>query len=241
MRLIRIAGALALAVGAVLLTGAAPASAEFQLDVYGGGALTQDVDFSFSGSGGSGSTRGMTVNNTFAFGGRIGYWFGSLPWLGLAVDAFKFSPEIPKQTVHGSLAGAGAVSGQAQKLNLSVEAVSFELKARIPLLKGGAYPGGRLQPYVLAGPAIFFAKLTDTNNFGVTDQSNSDTEVGVKAGAGVAYQIIPQIAVFSEYRFTHFSPTWSFTNASTSPSTSFNLSTTLNTHQIVVGLSFRFP
>ena len=56
MRTIRIWGVLALAVGAVLLTGPAPASAEFQLDVYAGGALTNNVDLSFTGIGGNGST-----------------------------------------------------------------------------------------------------------------------------------------------------------------------------------------
>jgi opacity protein-like surface antigen len=134
------------------------------------------------------------------------------------------------------------VSGQAQKLDPVIQAVSFELKARLPLLKDAAYPQGRLQPYLLAGPAIFFAELTDSSNFAVSNQSNSDTEVGVKAGAGVAFQIIPQIAVFGEYRFTHFSPTWNFTNnSSVSPSASFSLSTSIDTQQFVVGLSFRFP
>lgn len=241
MRVIRIWGVLALAAGAVLLTGPAPASAEFQLDVYAGGALTQNVDLSFTGLGGNGSTGGMNVGNTFAFGGRVGYWFDSLPWLGFAVDAFQFSPTIPSQSVLGSFAGLGGVSGQAQSLNLTIQAVSFELKARLPLLKGGAYPQGRLQPYVLAGPAIFFAELADTSNFVVNNQSNSDTEVGVKAGAGVAFQIIPQIAVFGEYRFTHFSPSWNFTNSLTNPSSSFGVSTTINTSQFVIGLSFRFP
>jgi hypothetical protein len=61
------------------------------------------------------------------------------------------------------------VSGQAQSLNLTIQAVSFELKARLPLLKGGAYPQGRLQPYVLAGPAIFFAELADSSNFVVNN------------------------------------------------------------------------
>jgi hypothetical protein len=92
-------------VGAALLTGPATASAEIQLDVYAGGALTDNADFSFSGMGGS--TQGLSVNNTFVFGGRIGYWFDSLPWRGLAVDAFQFSPTIPSQTVNGSFAGVG--------------------------------------------------------------------------------------------------------------------------------------
>jgi opacity protein-like surface antigen len=241
MRAIRLWGVVTLAVGAVLLTGPAPASAEFQLDLYVGGALTNNVDFSFSGMGGSGSTQGMDVSNALVFGGRIGYWFDALPWFGVAVDGFKFTPDIPSQTVNGSFAGAGAVSGQAQKLNLTIQAVSFELKARLPLLKDATYPQGRLQPYVLAGPAVFFADLSDTGNFVPSGQSNSDTEVGVKAGAGVAFQIIPQIAVFGEYRFTHFNPSWSFTDSSVTPRASFNLSTNINTNQFVVGLSFRFP
>ena len=80
MTITRIWTVVTLAAAAAVLTCAAPAAAEFQLDVYGGGALTQDVDFSLSGLGGSNSTGGMSVSHTFAFGGRIGYWFGALPW-----------------------------------------------------------------------------------------------------------------------------------------------------------------
>ena len=223
-----------------MLTGAAPASAEFQLDLYVGGTMTNNVDFSFSGGGSSGSTNGMDVDGAIVFGGRMGYWFDALPWFGVAVDAFKFTPDIPSQSVSGSIAGFGAVSGQAQKLHLNIQSVSFELKARLPLLKDATYPHGRLQPYVLAGPAIFFAELTDTSNFVPGSQSNWDTEVGVKAGVGVAFQIIPNIAIFAEYRFTHFSPTWRFNDSSGAP-TSFNLSTNVNTSHFVGGLSFRFP
>lgn len=117
MRLVRFWGVLALAVGAAVLTGAAPTSAEFQLDLYVGGALTNNVDFSFSGVGSSGSTKGMEVDNALVFGGRMGYWFDALPWFGVAVDAFKFTPDIPSQTVNGSIAGVGPVSGQAQRLH----------------------------------------------------------------------------------------------------------------------------
>lgn len=242
MTITRIWALVALTAAAMTLVGAAPAAAEFQLDVYGGGALTQNVDFSLSGLGGSNSTGGMSVNHTFAFGGRIGYWFGALPWLGLAVDGFQFGPEIPSQQISGSFGNTGAPPGSgAQKLNLTIQAVSFEIKARAPLMKSGAFPDGRLQPYILAGPAIFFAELDDSNNFIPNNQSNSDTEVGVKAGAGIAFQIIPQIAVFTEYRYTHFSPSWTFTNSAGSPSSSFGISTTINSHQIVGGLSFRFP
>ena len=47
------------------------------------------TDLSFTGLGGNGGTGGMNVNNMVAFGGRIGYWFDSLPWLGFAVDALE--------------------------------------------------------------------------------------------------------------------------------------------------------
>ncbi len=240
MRATGIRGVMAVAVAAVLLTCAPPASAEFHLDVYSGAALTDNVELWISEMGLRGSTQGMKVDNSLVFGGRVGYWLGSLPWLGLAVDVFAFNPDLPQQTVQSSIAGFSAATGQALKLDLNVTAVSAELKARLRLLKDAAYPYGRLQPYLLVGPTLFISTMRDTNNFVLPRQSDTDTEAGIKAGAGVAFQILPGIAVFGEYRVTHFSPTWGFKDSSVSPSARFTLSTDVDTHQIVGGISFRF-
>jgi opacity protein-like surface antigen len=69
---------------------------------------------------------------------------------------------------------------------------SFEIMLRRPLLTTSQFPQGRLQPQLTVAPALLF---TDTD-FSAT--------VGVKVGAGLAWQFHPHIALFVEYRFTHF-------------------------------------
>jgi opacity protein-like surface antigen len=64
-------------------------------------------------------------------------------------------------------------------------------------------------------------------------QTDNDTALGVKVGAGVAWHFTPGIAMFGEYRYTHFSPEWTF-NGNT------DVSTDINTHYMLVGVSFRF-
>ncbi len=54
----------------------------------------------------------------------------------------------------------------------------------------------------------------------------------MKVGAGVAWHFTPVIAMFGEYRFTHFSPEVTFGGT--------DVSTDLNTHWVLVGVSFRF-
>jgi opacity protein-like surface antigen len=57
--------------------------------------------------------------------------------------------------------------------------------------------------------------------------------VGVKAGAGMSYQVTQLIGLFGEYRFTHFEAQHEFAGP-------IQLSETFNTHHVIGGLSFRF-
>jgi opacity protein-like surface antigen len=50
------------------------------------------------------------------------------------------------------------------------------------------------------------------------------------------FRVEGNIAIFSEYRFTHVSPSFSFDTAGGTR----NADITFNTHHVVVGVSFRF-
>ena len=108
---------------------------------------------------------------------------------------------------------------------------------RYPLMKSAKFPNGQLQPYITVGPAIFVAHAEDSQNFEPSNQTDSDTSVGVKVGAGVAWQFTKTIAMFGEYRFTHFSPEFTFRDDVLG---SANLRTDVNTHYLLVGVSLRF-
>jgi opacity protein-like surface antigen len=62
--------------------------------------------------------------------------------------------------------------------------------------------------------------------------SETDTSFGIKAGLGAAFSIHKNVALFGEYRFTHFSPDVEVSGV--------KVETNLNTHHLIGGISFRF-
>ncbi len=223
-----------------VLTFAAPASAEWFGDLYLGGAFTtkHDVDKNFPTTGGLETTLDVTFDKSFAGGFRGGYWFpfalGPLN-LGVGLDISHFAPNISTQT--RTFCSRLCRSDEFDDFDLSVWVIGFDAMLRYPLMKSAAFPNGQLQPYVTLGPAIFHAHAEDSRNFEPSNQSDTDTSVGVKVGAGVAWQFTKNIAVFGEYRFTHFSPEFTFRDDVLGSAT---LSTDVNTHSLLVGVSFRF-
>lgn len=222
---------------------ALPASAEWFADFYLGGAFTSSHDLTTRFGATVEIRNDVELDDSFVFGGRVGYWFATPIYrdlsLGLALDVFRFAPDIDAQTVPGTEIVGGVADPEVFVVfpfDVSVTALSFDLMLRWPLLKSPEFPRGQLQPYFSIGPAIFFANAEDSINFTPARQSDSDTTVGLKLGAGVAWHVLKNLAVFGEFRFTHFSPEWDFTDGGR-PGT---LETDVNTRYFLVGVSYRF-
>ena len=231
---------LVLTVTLACLAVAVPASAEWFTDLYLGGAFTSkhDVDTNFPTTGGLVTTQGVTFDKSFAGGFRGGYWFPALLGpldLGVGLDISHFEPNIGRQV--RAFCGRVCVNGVFDDLDLSIWVVGFDAMLRYPLMKSPQFPHGQLQPYFTVGPAIFRAHAEDSRNFEPSNQDDTDTSVGVKVGVGAAWQFTKTIAAFGEYRFTHFSPEFTFRDDVLG---SANLSTDVNTHYLLVGVSFRF-
>lgn len=216
---------------------ATPASAEWFVDLYLGGAFTEkhDVDTEFP--GGVLSALDISFNNSFTGGLRGGYWLpfdvGPLNF-GFGVDLSHFAPNIGRQS--NVFCRNVCVNGVFDDVDLSVWVIGFDALLRAPLLKSATFPNGQLQPYLRVGPAIFVAHADDSFNFSPGNQTDSDTSVGVKLGTGVSWLFTRNIGVFGEYRYTHFSPEFTFKDNGTTA----NLSTSINTHSLLVGVTFRF-
>src|SRR5262245_22377778 len=243
----RLLGAVVLLVG--LAVGAVPASAEWFADLYVGGAFTQNNDLkakgSFNGTPFELTANDLRFDSSVTGGGRLGYWFEALPWLGLGLDVAYFAPNVASQNVDTTVkvGGISANVGQLSfdKVKLDVTDVSFDLMLRWPgLVASAQFPKGRLQPYLTVGPTIFLATAKDSTNFGSpNNQSSHDTSVGVKAGVGTTWMLTPHIGIFGEYRFTHFSPKFEFDNDVAGFSKT-KVETDVNTHHVLVGVPFRF-
>ena len=189
------------------------ASAEWFLDAYLGPAIT------------TGSTLNFTVFNqdqeqnlggrsSPVFGLRAGRWLDNVnwPWLGVAFDVSYFRPATDVQTVP----------------------LSLLLMARYGFLKDDEFPGGRLQPYVGVGPGLFISNADGAVGFQKVDDTSTD--IGVDVRAGLAFRIDANWAAFTEYRFTHVSPSWRVEVFGGKT----DADTTFNTHHILLGVSYRF-
>jgi opacity protein-like surface antigen len=238
--MLRIAVLAVLASGALMAT-VSPVGAEWFADLYVGAAITrnQDVKIDQPDLGLRTTDKDVRFDESVLFGGRVGYWFESLSLLGIGLDAFHFRPDVSRQTRTAEVCFGGACVPQSlaiAKVELDVTVIGFDVLLRYPLLKSPQFPRGRLQPYLTAGPAIFIAHGKDSTNFVPANQSDTEVEIGVKAGAGLAWQFHRHIAIFGEYRFTHFSPEFEIRNLGGRTT----LKTDLNTHNLIGGVSFRF-
>jgi opacity protein-like surface antigen len=233
----------ALVVLASLGVGTRPASAEWFADLFAGLSLTRDHDLKLNDQGiGQGTYESVEFDRSLAWGGRFGRYFDSVPFVGLAVDFFRFYPDIGGQSVQlrGCFfpGGCGTGRGGTGSLEVQTTAVSVDLMLRLPLWKSTEAPQGRVQPYVAVGPPFFITTITprNTRNFRNHDD-DTDYSFGFKAAAGVAVQVFSNLALFGEYRFTHVSPEVELHDANLNRTT---LRTDLDTHSALVGISARW-
>jgi opacity protein-like surface antigen len=133
-------------------------------------------------------------------GGRVGYYLGVFPFLGFAVDGSAFKQE-------GEL-------GSFSRFDARGSSISFDAMVRLPL--------GPVQPYVLAGPGIYWTKVNTLGN------NDRDSSLGVNAGGGVKWMFLPHFGLMTEYRFSHTRPEI------------LGVHTTFRTHRVLAGISFHF-
>ncbi len=205
--------------------------AEWFLDVYGGEASTKDAsvtaEITSYGIVMATTTRSRTekvdFDASFTMGGRLGYWFEKLPWLGVSFDVSYFKAE-------------------GEKAEFDVVPLSLLLMLRCPLFKNENFPKGKLQPYAGVGPGYFFTNSRVNFRPALQDSvSGSSGEVGFDLRAGLAWQFHKHWAIFGEYRYTDvkidftqedFLPLFSGTDES--------MKTHLNTNHFFAGISYRF-
>src|SRR5687767_9085067 len=122
-------------------TASTAARAEVFVDLRVGGAFTDDNDIELD--FGPVSLRGETEYEDSVTGGmRLGYWFDSLPWFGLAADVSYFAPDDD--------------TGGPE---YDVIPISPLFMARVPIATTEEYPYGRVQPFLGIGPGIFVSLL----------------------------------------------------------------------------------
>lgn len=223
-----------LVVSAVGVLAIAPprAQAEPFLDLYVGAARTGETEVTIQEFlTPATASRTVDFDSSVTFGGRIGYWFEGLPWVGVALDVSSFKAE-------------------GQNVDIAVFPVSILVMLRWALLATAAIPQGRVQPYVGIGPGVFISDVDVDFRPAVAEEvSDWSLDLGLDVRAGLAWQFHKRVAIFAEYRFTHVGVEIEERGCITlacalsifgSEVTVRTTEATLDTHHFLLGLSFRF-
>jgi hypothetical protein len=215
-------------------------SGEWFADLYAGASMSQDADVSVEEFAPlftpASAHRTVAFDPSITYGGRLGYWFKWVPWVGIAVDASSFRAE-----------GKG--------VDIDLIPVSALFMLRWPLLTSAGTPYGRLQPYVGIGGSTFIVPSLDVDFRPAVAQkiSTDSAEFGLDTRAGLAWQFHKRFALFAEYRYTHVRIEIDEKGCAAPPCTtsilppgpqgfdnSRRVEATLDTHHLLVGVSLRF-
>jgi hypothetical protein len=220
-----------LAAGMLLLS-ARPAAGEPFLDLYAGAAQTEsatvkagqrDCNFGFffaTCGPETEATQGADFDLAATYGIRGGYWFETVPWLGIAGDLSTF---------------------EADSDNVRFRIVPFTIlvMARLPLLTTDDIPRGRVQPYAGVGPSLFYQKATVDFRPEVSRKVGLESiDLGLDVRAGLTWQFHRRVGLFGEYRFTYL-PISTDSDSDFGP-TEERVDAKLNTHHVLLGVSIRF-
>lgn len=217
-----------------------PVEAEWAIDLYGGASWTPSTDVHATGFDNTGAPVRASIfdigtDTGFTVGVRGGYWFESLPSLGVGLDLFAFSIPVPTQTATATGTFTGKFLGkpisvratertQVPSVTLPGLGFSPELRLRWPLMvTPGEFPKGRLQPYVTVGPAWAFTLDNEAVTVGP----------GGKLGGGAAFQLTRYLAVFGEYSYKFF-PSFEFSDGG------LTYQADIKAHNLIFGISLRF-
>ena len=112
-----------------------------------------------------------------------------------------------------------AIAGnQGLETNGYLATWAFMLAARYGFFQDSEVPFGRLQPYVAAGPAIFFSNQQLNGNIvitspvvrtlGVQSGNKDSVNVGLAVESGLRYFFTKAISVEASFKYRMFSPTY---------------------------------
>jgi opacity protein-like surface antigen len=186
-----------LATGAVmiLLSSIVPTLSFAEMYIAGMAGYTMPNDL--TNIEGNGVNSGISISDlemqsSVAYGGKIGYYFPQLNWLGVETELYNTTPHVKQQSVTASGFGLSNVPFGTQP-GFNVRVLTWGINAVV------RYPGKVVQPYAGVGLGVFFAEAK------FQGQSDSDTAPGLNALAGIRLFATDHLALFAEYKYNRAS------------------------------------
>ena len=123
------------------------------------------------------------------YGVKLGMFLpGQDRWLGVETEFFYTNPHIKQQDI--TFSGGGVPPTTANFAGAHVRVATWAVNWIL------RYPGERFQPYIGAGPGIFWGRMS-----GVDLGTGSDTSLGLNALAGARFFLTERVALFGEYKY----------------------------------------
>jgi hypothetical protein len=213
----------------------------FFIELYAGGGAASNSNAFKDIHGGLPNWRNSintTAQGYFLPGIKFGYWFNpngtygisSLPdWMkyfGLYTDfsfqRFAFYNETGTYAANlPPLLGGGATGGRiGLETNGYLATWAFMLAARYGFFKDSEVPMGRLQPYIAAGPGIFFSNQQASGNVfgafpaaytvGLQTGNKDSVNIGLSFETGLRYFFNKSISVQASFKWRYFVPSYHY-------------------------------
>jgi opacity protein-like surface antigen len=219
-----------LSVFALLSLSLALTSTPVQAEVYVAGQVGVSIPNRFSNIQGVESNVGLTVSdlslqNSFIYGAKLGYYFDSMKWLGLETEVFNSTPHIKQQDA------AISVPGFSGTLNLA--GTSLRVLNWSPVNVVVRYQMGQFEPYAGVGMGVFFANVTNSG----TGESSSSTNVGLNTQLGLRYLVTKNVSLFGEWKYNRAS--FNFSPSSPTQSTG-GVKGDYSAHILAFGIGYHF-
>jgi Outer membrane protein beta-barrel domain len=202
------------------------ADADFFIDAYVGGAFTSASDASFSILD-TVTNVGIDTDDAFIVGGRLGYWLGFFPWLGLALDVSYFETEGNPSS---NLDDGSPTLNNLGNAKFDILPISALVMLRLPRVLNPIALVTGLNPYAAIGPAVFVSRA-DFESF-----EDSSAALGLDIRVGLRWEFLPIFGVFVEYRYTRVKD--DFQDSLRDFPASMDVDFT--THHALAGISLRF-
>ncbi len=217
---------------------------EFYGGLYLGASFATNQDLKYNGgaflnNGLNTTTVGKfrVTNNKFdpgVLGGvKFGYFFKSIPYLGLEGETNVSPNRVRTQTRNVSPAVLGSSTVTLSDKDWINWTSALHIVGRYGFFKDNEVPFGRLQPYVGIGPAVVV----------MYDPEDSAKNFAIDAMAGIRFMMLKNVSAFVEYKYNHqFSPEMeihqfhvnNFLGVGTATLTGYDL------HRIVVGVTYHW-
>lgn len=193
-----------------------------QAETYVGGELGLSLPQPFSSiqQGGAGIPANTTTSDQAArasllYGGKLGHYFQSVPWLGVETELFNTNPNMKQQNTTFTIGGLGSSTLVNSGTNTRILTWANDIMVR--------YPGKVFQPYAGVGLGVFFTKM---------EGIGESVSPGLDVKGGLRVFLTDHVAAFGEYKYNYMTATVG--------GASNNLAVTYQAQALAFGLSYHF-